>query len=111
MTILTKKDMRIRRHFRVRNKMHGTADRPRMAIFRSNKRIEVQFINDDNHLTLAGVSSSGKNIESAKELGIKAATAAQEKGIHTVVFDRGGFGFGQNLKALADSAREKGLKF
>lgn len=111
MSLITKKDMRIRRHYRVRNKLRGCSDRPRMAIFRSNKRIEVQFIDDDKHLTLAGVSASGKNVEAAKELGIKAAEAAKEKGISSVVFDRGGFAFGQNLKALADSARNAGLKF
>jgi large subunit ribosomal protein L18 len=111
MSIKTKKDFRIRRHMRVRNKIAGTAERPRMAIFRSNKRLEVQFIDDDARTTLAGVSAAGKNAEAAKVLGTKAAEAAKGKGIETVVFDRGGFAFGGNLKALADSAREAGLKF
>ena len=111
MSIKTKKDLRIRRHKRVRGKIQGTAVRPRMAIYRSNKRLEVQFIDDDAQLTLAGVSCSGKNAEAAKALGTKAAEAALGKGIDTVVFDRGGFAFGSNLKALADSAREAGLKF
>lgn len=111
MGIKTKKDFRIRRHLRVRNKIAGTAERPRMAVFRSNKRIEVQFINDDARETLVGVSAKGKNTEAAKALGTKAAEAAKDKGIQTVVFDRGGFAFGSNLKALADSAREAGLKF
>ncbi|MBT8042026.1 MAG: 50S ribosomal protein L18 [Pontiella sp.] len=111
MAIKSKKDLRIRRHLRVRNKVQGTAARPRMAVFRSNKRLEVQFIDDDARLTLAGVSTSGKNAEAAKELGSKAAEAAKGKGIETVVFDRGGFAFGSNLKALADSARAAGLKF
>ncbi len=111
MKIKSKRDLRIRRHLRVRNKVQGTAARPRMAIFRSNKRLEVQFIDDDARLTLAGVSSTGKNAEAAKALGAKAAEAAKDKGIKTVVFDRGGFAFGSNLKALADSAREAGLKF
>ncbi len=111
MSIMTKKDMRIRRHFRVRNKVHGTAARPRMSIFRSNKRIEVQFIDDDKSLTIIGVSCVGKNLDAATALGKKAAEAAKTKGIDEVVFDRGGFAFGQNLKALADSARESGLKF
>ena len=111
MSIKTKKDLRIRRHYRVRNKVQGTAERPRMAVFRSNKRIEVQFIDDDARLTLAGVSVDGKNAEAAKALGTKAAEAAKGKGIETVVFDRGGFAFGSNLKTLADSAREAGLKF
>lgn len=111
MSIKTKKDFRIRRHMRVRNKIAGTADRPRMAVYRSNKRLEVQFIDDDARITLAGVSTAGKNAEAAKALGTKAAEAAKDKGIKTVVFDRGGFAFGSNLKALADSAREAGLKF
>jgi large subunit ribosomal protein L18 len=111
MSIKSKRDLRIRRHFRVRNKVKGTAERPRMAVFRSNKRLEVQFIDDDARLTLAGVSMNGKNAEAAKALGAKAAEAAKGKGIEAVVFDRGGFAFGNNLKALADSAREAGLKF
>jgi len=111
MSIKTKKDLRIRRHMRVRNKLSGTSDRPRMAVFRSNKRLEVQFIDDDARVTLAGVSTNGKNAEAAKDLGAKAAEAAKEQGIKNVVFDRGGFAFGNNLKALADSAREAGLKF
>ena len=111
MSIKTKKEYRIRRHMRVRNKVTGTAERPRMAVYRSNKRIQVQFIDDDARITLAGVSAAGKNAETAKALGTRAAEAARAKGIETVVFDRGGFAFGSNLKALADSAREAGLKF
>ncbi len=111
MAIKTKKEFRVRRHMRVRNKIAGTSDRPRMAVFRSNKRLEVQFIDDDARLTLAGVSCNGKNAAAAKEIGAKAAEAAKGKGIETVVFDRGGFAFGSNLKTLADSAREAGLKF
>lgn len=111
MSMLTKKEMRIRRHYRVRNKVSGTAARPRMAVYRSNKRLEVQFVDDDAHVTVAGVSSSEKNLAAAKALGTKAAEAAKAKGIEQVVFDRGGFAFGQNLRALADSAREAGLKF
>ena len=111
MSTKSKKDLRVRRHLRVRNKVQGTAERPRMAVFRSNKRLEVQFIDDDARLTLAGVSSAGKNAEAAKALGTKAAEAAKGKGIENVVFDRGGFAFGSNLKTLADSAREAGLKF
>jgi len=111
MATKTKKELRTRRHYRVRNKISGTAARPRMAFFRSNKRMEIQFIDDDARLTLAGVSIDGKNAEAAKVLGTKAGEAAKAKGIETVVFDRGGFGFGNNLKTLADSARETGLKF
>ena len=111
MGIKSKKDFRVRRHMRVRNKIAGTAERPRMAIFRSNKRLEVQFIDDDARITLAGAASNAKNAEAAKALGSKAAELAKSKGIENVVFDRGGFAFGANLKALADSAREAGLKF
>lgn len=96
---------------RVRKKVKGTAARPRMAVFRSNKRLEVQFIDDDARITLAGSSFNGKNAEAAKALGTQAAELAKSKGIVTVVFDRGGFAFGANLKMLADSAREAGLKF
>ena len=111
MGIKTKKDLRIRRHYRVRNKVQGTAARPRMAVFRSNKRLEVQFIDDEARVTLVGASIDGKNAEAAKTLGTRAAEAARSKGIEAVVFDRGGFSFGSNLKTLADSAREAGLKF
>lgn len=111
MAIKSKKDLRIRRHYRVRNKISGTAARPRMAFYRSNKRMEVQFVDDAAGQTLAGVSIDGKNAEAAKALGAKAAEAAKGKGIETVVFDRGGFAFGNNLKTLTDSAREAGLKF
>lgn len=111
MSTKSKRDLRIRRHFRVRNKVKGTAERPRMAVFRSNKRLEVQFIDDVARLSLAGVSIDGKNAEAAKAIGAKAAEAAKGKGIESVVFDRGGFAFGSNLKILADSAREAGLKF
>jgi large subunit ribosomal protein L18 len=111
MSTKSKKELRIRRHLRVRNKVQGTAERPRMAVFRSNKRIEVQFIDDEARVTIVGASIGGKNAEAAKTLGAKAAEAARGKGIETVVFDRGGFAFGSNLKTLADSAREAGLKF
>ncbi len=111
MSTKSKRDLRIRRHFRVRNKVKGTAERPRMAVFRSNKRLEVQFIDDDARVTIVGTAIDGKNAEAAKILGTKAAEAAKGKGIEAVVFDRGGFAFGSNLKTLADSAREAGLKF
>lgn len=111
MSTLTKKQMRVRRHLRVRNKVRGSSDRPRMSIFKSNSKIEVQFVDDDKNKTLLGISSSSKNLEASKNIGTKAAELALSKGITEVVFDRGGFSFGQNLKALADSAREAGLKF
>jgi large subunit ribosomal protein L18 len=111
MSTKTKKDFRVRRHLRVRNKIQGTAERPRMAVFRSNKRLQVQFIDDDARVTILGVAVNGKNLDAAKELGAKVGELAKEKGITSVVFDRGGFAYGSNLKTLADSAREAGLKF
>jgi large subunit ribosomal protein L18 len=111
MSSLTKKQMRVRRHLRVRNKVRGSSERPRMSIFKSNSKIEVQFVDDDKNITLLGISSSAKNLEAARNIGAKAAELALSKGINEVIFDRGGFSFGQNLKALADSAREAGLKF
>jgi len=111
MSIKTKKQFRVRRHLRVRKKVAGTADRPRLAVFRSNKRLTVQFIDDDARFTITGAAINGKNAEAARELGVRAAELAKAKGINTVVFDRGGYAYGANLKALADSIREAGLKF
>jgi large subunit ribosomal protein L18 len=111
MSIKSKKDFRVRRHMRVRKKVTGTAARPRMAVYRSNKCLEVQFIDDDARITITGALSKAKNAEAAKALGTKAAELAKSKGIESVVFDRGGFAFGSNFRALADSAREAGLKF
>jgi large subunit ribosomal protein L18 len=105
-------DYRKRRHLRLRKKVHGTAERPRMAVYISNRYIYVQVIDDDAQKTLCSVSSLGGKctVEAAKELGAKAAAAAQAKDVTQVVFDRGGFMFGSRLRALADSAREAGLK-
>lgn len=118
MKIKTQKDYRVRRHLRLRRKVQGTAERPRMSVFVSNQHLYVQFIDDRAGQTLAAVSSATGalksarlNVETAKELGKLAAEAAQAKGITTVVFDRGGFAYGGRLKALADTAREGGLKF
>ncbi|QHI68240.1 50S ribosomal protein L18 [Tichowtungia aerotolerans] len=104
-------DYRKRRHLRLRNKVHGTAERPRMAVHISNRYIYVQVIDDDAQKTLCSVSSLGGKctVETAKELGTKAAEAAKAKEITQVVFDRGGFTFGSRMRALADSAREAGL--
>lgn len=93
--------------------MHGTAERPRMAVYVSNRYLYVQFIDDNAQKTLCSVSSLGGKctVDTAKELGAKAAEAAKGQGISAVVFDRGGFAFGARLSALADSAREAGLQF
>jgi len=114
----TQKDYRIRRHRRLRQKVQGTAERPRMSVFVSNQHFYVQFIDDAAAKTLAAVSTAAGslkgaklNVETAKQLGQQAAEAAKDKGIEQVVFDRGGFAFGGRLRALADAAREAGLKF
>lgn len=113
----TKKDQRVRRHHRVRNKVHGTAEIPRMSVYRSNNHVTVQFIDDEAAVTLAAVSTQQadlkgpNNVETAKKVGSKAAEAAKAAGIETVVFDRGGFRYGGRVAALADAAREGGLKF
>jgi large subunit ribosomal protein L18 len=109
------------RHSRVRKKVFGTSERPRLNIFRSEKHIYAQVIDDNSGKTLISASSvdkelkgkvkHGGNIEAAKVVGGLVATRAVEKGIDTVVFDRGGYLYHGRVKALADSAREKGLKF
>jgi large subunit ribosomal protein L18 len=119
MKLDSKKDYRDRRHMRLRQKVRGTAERPRMCVFISNKHMYVQFVNDETATTLATVSTlsgdmkdAGKiNVETAKKLGALAAKVATEKGLSEVVFDRGGFAFHGRIKALADAAREAGLKF
>ncbi len=114
----TKSQQRVRRHKRVRNKIHGTAELPRMSVFRSNHHISVQFIDDEAAVTLAAVSTQqadfkGKKntVETATEIGAKAAEVAKAAGIQTVVFDRGGFRYSGRVAALASAAREGGLKF
>lgn len=103
---------------RVRNKIAGTAERPRMSVFRSNNHLSVQFIDDEASVTLAAVSTQqapfkGKKntVETAREIGAKAAEVARAAGIETVVFDRGGFRYGGRVAALASAAREGGLNF
>ena len=112
------KDYRVRRHLRLRQRVQGTPERPRMSVFVSNQHLYVQFIDDAAAKTLAAVSTlagalKGQklNVATAKQLGALAAQAAQAKGISAVVFDRGGFAYRGRLQALADAAREGGLKF
>jgi large subunit ribosomal protein L18 len=110
-----------RRHWRVRRKIHGTKDRPRMNVCFTQKNIHVQFIDDAAGVTLAAACTTSKsvpdreklkaNVTSAKTLGAIAAKIALDKGIQHVVFDRGGAPFHGKVKALADAAREAGLKF
>ncbi len=112
-----KNEARLRRHRRVRGKISGTAERPRLAVFRSSKHIYAQIIDDVAGVTLASASSMDKgfegfggNIEAATKVGNAVAKKALEKGIDTVVFDRGGFVYHGRVKALAEGAREGGLK-
>ncbi|MGE4489507.1 MAG: 50S ribosomal protein L18 [Kiritimatiellales bacterium] len=113
MKVKSKADYRKRRHFRLRNKVQGTAERPRMAVYVSNRYMYVQLIDDDAQKTLCSVSSLGDKctVEIAKALGAKVAESAKGKNISRVVFDRGGFAYGARLRALADSAREAGIEF
>ena len=109
------------RHWRVRKKVSGTKERPRMAVNFSNENIRVQFIDDVAGKTLAAASTLhkstpdkeklGANVKSAQAIGKLAAQAAQDKGIKVVVFDRGGARYHGKVKALADAAREAGLQF
>ena len=108
---------RLKRHGRVRNKISGTAQRPRLNVFRSANHIYAQIIDDVAGITLASASTmekgfgEGGNKEAAKKVGQKIAEAAKAKGIEEVVFDRGGYLFHGRVKELADGAREGGLKF
>lgn len=116
----TKKDFRQRRHFRVRKKIHGTAECPRLAVFISAKHIYSQLIDDGSGKTILSISSAGKanaqlgiksNIDGAKKLGKVLGEKIISAGINSVVFDRGGFKYHGKIKAFADAAREAGLKF
>lgn len=112
---------RIKRHLRIRKKVKGTPQKPRLAVFRSEKHIYAQIIDDTKGHTLVSASTLDKelrqklsktyNIEAAKEVGKLIAQRALSLGIKTVVFDRGGFKYHGRIKALADAAREAGLKF
>ncbi len=114
---LDKNIARKRKHIRVRNKISGTALTPRLCVFRSNKNIEVQVIDDVKGVTLVASSSNalkltnGNNVEGAKLVGADIAKKCLAKSIENVVFDRGGYIYHGRVKALAESARENGLKF
>ncbi len=112
---------RLRRSQHVRSKITGTAERPRLSVFRSSKHIYAQLIDDLSGQTLAAASSNtkdakkaapyGGNVKAAKAVGKKLADAAKEKGIKSAAFDRGHYRYHGRIKALADAAREAGLKF
>ena len=108
---------RIRRHARVRAKVSGTPDAPRLCVYRSNKNIEAQIIDDVNRITLVASSSmslkleNGSNIEAASKVGKDVAEKALAKGLKKVVFDRSGYIYHGRIKALAEAARDAGLEF
>ena len=117
MSTLTTREARLRRHRRIRGKVAGTAERPRLAVFRSNRGIEAQLIDDSAGRTVAAASwlhlkaLEGAKSAQAAEVGKLLAANAKKAGIETCVFDRGGYLFHGRVKALADGAREGGLKF
>ena len=115
----SKNIVRLRVHDRIRHKVRGSEERPRLAVYRSVKHIYAQVIDDHKGHTVAAASSSekkssvksGGNVAGAKEIGKLVAQRAQEKGVKKVVFDRGGYLYHGRIKALADAAREAGLQF
>lgn len=117
----SRSEVRTKKHLRIRNRFSGTAKRPRLAVFRSNNHMYAQIIDDTVGKTLAAASTLEKeaksglektgNVEAAAYVGTLVAKRALEKGIDEVVFDRGGFLYHGKIKALADAAREAGLKF
>ena len=115
---LEKKEIRNRIHQRIRRKLSGTKERPRLAVFRSVAHIYAQVIDDVEGRTLASASSvdkdgktKGGNVAAAKAIGKLVAERAKEKGVKAVVFDRGGYQYHGRIKALADAARDAGLEF
>jgi large subunit ribosomal protein L18 len=113
-----KREARIRRHRRVRKKVLGSAERPRLAVFRSNRHITAQVIDDRSGRTLAAASTyeadlrqGSSNAEAAAKVGALVAERAKEAGVDKVVFDRGGFMYHGRIAALADAARDAGLEF
>ena len=115
---VNKNAMRMKRHVRVRGKVSGTPERPRLNVFRSNANIYAQIIDDVNGVTLVSANTLEKefegatgNIEAAKKVGAVLAERAKAKGIEEVVFDRGGYIYHGRVAALAEGAREAGLKF
>jgi large subunit ribosomal protein L18 len=118
MPALSVREARLRRHKRVRNKVLGTAERPRLVVFRSNRGITAQLVDDVERKTLASAgygelkkTFKGSKTEQAAEVGKLLAAAGKKAGVESVVFDRGGYLYHGRVKALADGAREGGLKF
>ena len=117
MATKTRQTMRKARHVRLRKRVVGTSERPRLSVFRSLKHISVQIIDDSKGVTLASAStlekslSASPNIEGAKKIGSAIGSRAKDAGISHVVFDRGGYRYIGTIASLADSAREAGLEF
>jgi large subunit ribosomal protein L18 len=116
MSVMTKRQARLRRHRRVRGKLAGTAERPRLVVFRSNRGISAQLVDDAAGRTLAAASwraiaASGSKTEQANAVGTALADAAKRAGIEACVFDRAGYLYHGRVKALAEGAREGGLQF
>ena len=118
MPSLTVREGRLRRHRRVRAKVRGSVERPRLVVFRSNRGIEAQLVDDDSGRTLASASHlalaksfKGDKTAQAEAVGKALAAAAKKAGVDTCVFDRGGYLYHGRVKALADAAREGGLEF
>ena len=117
----SRQEVRVKKHMRIRNRVNGTAERPRLAVFRSNNHMYAQIIDDTVGNTLVAASTLEKevkeqlektnNVDAAAYLGTVIAKRAIEKGIDTVVFDRGGFIYQGKIEALAEAAREAGLEF
>src|SRR5699024_4881740 len=115
----TRNSARKKRHYRVRRRVTGTQERPRLNVYRSNKHIYAQLIDDETGTTLASASTAEKDtsientssIEAAKQVGENISKKAQEAGIQSAVFDRGGYKYHGRVKALAEAAREEGLEF
>ena len=116
---VSRNEMRLERHKRIRENLHGTAERPRLNVFRSNANITAQVIDDDKGITLVSASTlekelkitNGGNVEAAKKIGEEVAKRAKKAKITKVVFDRGGYLYHGRVKALAEAARENGLEF
>lgn len=118
---VSKSEIRVKKHMKIRNKISGTAQRPRLSVYRSNNHMYAQVIDDVTGNTLVAASTMEKaiastlegtnNVAAATAVGTAVAKKALEKGIETVVFDRGGYIYHGKVKALADAAREAGLKF
>ena len=117
MTVASKPQQRLRRRRRVRAKIRGTAERPRLSVFRSNRGVFAQLIDDDSGHTIAAVNWIEPELrdlgamEQAKRIGELIAERAKEAGVSSCVFDRGGYRYHGRIKALADGAREAGLRF